>query len=234
MRLRKKVWAKPELEKDHKVVFNPFEYKGQWQDVFGNEYPIQVELGCGRGSFIAQLAERNPKINYIAIDIHPELLVYVLRKVNERELNNVKIIPMYIEKIADVFGEDEVEKIYINFCNPWPNKRHHKRRLTHSHFLRTYKSFLKNKGEIWFKTDDALLFADSLEYFQGEGFKEVYKTDDLHQSHFEGNVRTEYEEKFSEQGVKIKFAQFRKVPMILTHSNGRLCPFPADSVLHPY
>lgn len=222
MRLRKKEWAKPELEKDHKVVFNPLEHKEKWQDVFGNEYPIHVELGCGRGSFIAQLAERNPKINYIAVDIHPELLVYVLRKVNERDLDNVKMIPMYIEKIADVFGWDEVEKIYINFCNPWPNKRHHKRRLTHPNFLKAYKTFLKNKGEIWFKTDDAPLFADSLEYFQAEGFEDVYKTTDLHRSDFKGNIKTEYEEKFCEQGVKIKFAQFRKGVNLSLASSGNI------------
>lgn len=210
MRLRKKKWAKPELEKDSKVIFDPAQFKRKWREFFGNDAPIQLELGCGRGSFITQLAEKNPNINYIAIDIHNELLVYVLRKVNEKNLNNVRIIPMYIENIGNVFDHEEIDRVYINFCNPWPNKRHHKRRLTHPNFLRIYKTFLNSESEIWFKTDDDLLFADSLEYFKAEGFKEIYKTLDLHQSGFKENIRTEYEEKFSEQGIKIKFGIFKR------------------------
>lgn len=209
MRLRKKWWAKPELEKDPKVIFTPSEFKGRWQEFFGNNYPIHLELGCGRGSFITQLAEINKNINYIAIDIHNELLVYVLRKVNEKNLDNIKIIPTYIENIEDVFGPEEIEEIYINFCNPWPNKRHHKRRLTHPNFLRIYKTILKNESQVWFKTDDDNLFTDSLKYFEAEGFEELYKTSDLHQSDFKGNIMTEYEEKFSSQGIKIKFGIFK-------------------------
>lgn len=143
MRLRKKPWAKPELEKDNKVIFNPSEFQGKWNECFNNDFPIHLELGCGRGSFIAQLAKLNPKINYIAIDIHPELLVYVLRKANENKLTHLRIIPMYIENIGDIFAPDEIEKIYINFCNPWPNKRHHKRRLTHPNFLKCITVFSK-------------------------------------------------------------------------------------------
>lgn len=211
MRLRKKPWAKPELEKDNRVIFNPTEFQGKWNECFGNAFPIHLELGCGRGSFITQLAKINPEINYIAIDIHPELLVYVLRKTNENKLNNLRIIPLYIENIGNIFAPDEIEKIYINFCNPWPNKRHHKRRLTHPNFLKMYQSFLKENAEVWFKTDDESLFTDSLEYFQSQGFKEVFKTYNLQESDFEGNIMTEYEEKFLEQGIRIKSAQFSKV-----------------------
>ena len=168
-----------------------------------------MELGCGRGDFIAQLARNNRHINYVVIDIHPELLVYVLRKINEHELNNVRIIPMHIENIGDVFGKDEIGRIYINFCNPWPSKRHHKRRLTHPGFLAKYQNFLKKNGEVWFKTDDDALFADSLEYFGAMGFAESYRTDDLTRSGFRENTRTEYEEKFTSQGCKIKFAIFK-------------------------
>lgn len=208
MRLRKKTWAKPELEKDNKVIFNPTEFQGKWNECFDNDFPIHLELGCGRGSFITQLAKINPQINYIAIDIHPELLVYVLRKTNETKLNNLRIIPMYIETIGNIFAPDEIEKIYINFCNPWPNKRHHKRRLTHPNFLKMYQSFLKENAEVWLKTDDESLFTDSLEYFQSQGFKEVFKTYNLQESDFEGNIKTEYEEKFLEQGIRIKSAHF--------------------------
>lgn len=209
MRLRKKWWAKPELEKDPKVIFTPSEFKGRWQELFGNNQPIHLELGCGRGRFITELARENPEINYLALDVHHELLVKVLRKANENTLNNVRIIPMNIENIEEVFALDEIELIYINFCNPWPSNRHHRRRLTHPNFLRRYQTFLKKGSEIWFKTDDDLLFTDSLAYFQAAGFTELYRTYDLGQSDFQGNIQTEYEEKFSNQGIRIKFAQFR-------------------------
>ena len=209
MRLRKKWWAKPELEKDPKVIFTPSEHKGKWKDFFGNDHPIYLELGCGRGRFINQLAKMNPNINYIALDAHNELLIHVLRKANECQLNNIKVIPLYIENIGDIFAQDEIEKIYINFCNPWPNRRHHKRRLTHPNFLKIYQNFLKNGSEIWFKTDDELLFTDSLKYFEVAGFNELYKTYDLYQSDLRGNIMTEYEEKFCNQGIKIKFGRFR-------------------------
>lgn len=209
MRLRKKPWAKPELEKDHKVINIPAECQGKWKEVFGNQAPIHLELGCGRGSFITQLAGKNPNINYIAVDTHPELLVYVLRKLNENKLNNVRIIPMHIENIGDVFGQDEIEKIYINFCNPWPSKRHHKRRLTHPNFLKIYQTFVQAGSEIWFKTDDEALFTASLAYFQETGFHELYRTFDLDQSTSTENIRTEYEEKFIKQGIRIKSAGFK-------------------------
>lgn len=209
MRLRKKQWAKPELEKDLKVIFNPTEYKGIWKDFFGNNHPIHLELGCGRGRFINQIAKLNTNINYIAIDVHHELLVHVLRKANESHLNNIRVIPINIENIGGVFSQDEIERIYINFCNPWPNKRHHKRRLTHPNFLRLYQTFLKDGSEIWFKTDDELLFTDSLMYFKMANFSELYRTYDLYQSHFQGNIMTEYEEKFISQGINIKFAKFK-------------------------
>lgn len=210
LRLRKKRWAKPELEKDSKVIFTPSEFKGKWKEIFENDYPIHLELGCGRGNFITQLAGKSKNINYIVIDTHPELLVYVLRKLNENNLDHVRIIPMDIENIASVFGQDEIEKIYINFCNPWPNKRHHKRRLTHPNFLKKYQSFIKNGSEVWFKTDDEGLFADSLNYFKNTGFCELYKTYDLYVSGLGENIMTEYEEKFIKQGTRIKFAIFKK------------------------
>ncbi|AFM39453.1 tRNA (guanine-N(7)-)-methyltransferase [Desulfosporosinus acidiphilus SJ4] len=208
MRLRKKWWARPELERDNKAIFNPSQHKGKWKELFGNKNPIHLELGCGRGRFINELAGSCDDTNYLAIDVYEELLVYVLRKANEGRLNNLKVIPMNIGNIEDIFAPDEIEKLYINFCNPWPNKRHHKRRLTHPNFLRRYQTFLLKGGEIWFKTDSELLFADSLEYFKTAGFKELYRTYDLHQSDFNHNIMTEYEEKFCNQGIKIMFGRF--------------------------
>ncbi|MGC7871362.1 tRNA (guanosine(46)-N7)-methyltransferase TrmB [Desulfosporosinus sp. SYSU MS00001] len=209
MRLRRKWWARPELEKDDKAVFDPMRYKGTWKELFGSDRPIHLELGCGRGRFINELAKMNSHINYLAIDVYDELLVYVLRKANESRLDNLKVISINAQNLGDIFAQDEIEKLYINFCNPWPNKRHHKRRLTHPNFLGLYQTFLKSGSEIWFKTDSEFLFTDSLEYFAAAGFKELYKTSDLHQSDFQGNVMTEYEEKFCTQGIKIKFGRFK-------------------------
>ncbi len=211
MRLRRKAWARPELESDPKVIYNPMQYKENWQEAFGNNHPIHLELGCGRGQFINQCAELNPHINYIAIDLYDEVLVKALRKINEKALHNVRVVPMNIAKLESIFKHDQIEKIYINFCNPWPSRRHHHKRLTHPQFLSVYKKLMKDHSEIWFKTDDDELFKDSLRYFAEEGFIEKYRTFDLHQSEFTENIKTEYEEKFSNQGVKIKFGIFEMI-----------------------
>lgn len=194
---------------DEKSILNPYDNKGKWQEVFGNDHPIHVELGCGKGQFISTLAMKNPEINYIAIDLKDEVLVFVLRKVNELGLTNVRIIPMFIERIDEIFEENEISKVYINFCNPWPKASHNKRRLTHPRFLTKYKTFIKPGTDVWFKTDDDDLFEASLEYFKEEGFEEMYRTFDLESSGFEENIKTEYEEKFSSFGVKIKFGIFK-------------------------
>lgn len=209
MRLRKKWWARPEMERDEKAVIEPWGMKGQWKDSFKNENPIHLELGCGKGQFISRLAEQNKDINYVAIDLKDEVLVFVLRKINEMGITNVRLIPMFIERIDEIFAKDEVSKIYINFCNPWPKVSHYKRRLTHPRFLKKYKTFLKPGAEVWFKSDDDDLFEASLDYFREEGFAEVYKSWDLQESDFRENIETEYEEKFSSFGVKIKFGIFR-------------------------
>ncbi|NMA68469.1 MAG: tRNA (guanosine(46)-N7)-methyltransferase TrmB [Desulfitobacterium sp.] len=209
-RIRRRKWARPELEKDPKVIFQPQEYQGKWPELFKNQNPIHLELGCGQGEFISQCAENNPHLNFIAIDLYNEVLVQTLRKLNENSLENVRLIPMNIRLINEIFAEDEVAKIYINFCNPWPKRRHHIRRLTHPVFLEKYKKFLINKGEVCFKTDDDGLFQDSLKYFAESGFKELYKTFDLHSSSYaQNNIVTKYEEKFSSQGIKIKFGIFQ-------------------------
>ena len=197
------------MEKDSKAVIDPYVIKGKWQENFGNENPIHLELGCGKVQFITTLAAENPDINYIAIDLKDEVLVFVLRKLNEMGLTNVRIIPMFIERVDEIFEKDEISKIYINFCNPWPKVSHNKRRLTHPRFLTKYKKFIQPGTEVWFKTDDDDLFEASLEYFKEENFEELYRNWDLAESDFTENVRTEYEEKFSAFGVKIKFGIFK-------------------------
>lgn len=205
MRLRKKWWARPEMEQSDYVITNAKQFKGQWKEVFKNSNPIHLELGCGRGRFITTKAETYPNVNYIGIDLKDEVLIYAMKKVVDKELLNVKLIPMNISWVEELFEKDEVEKIYINFCNPWPKLRHNKRRLTHSKFLEIYKKFLKPASEIWFKTDDEGLFNDSRVYFEESGFKIKYLTYDLHKSDFDRNIVTEYEEKFTYLGMKTMF-----------------------------
>lgn len=205
MRLRKKWWARPEMEASRLVVTEPQELRGKWNNEFGNSSDIYLELGCGRGRFISEHAVNNPDNNYIGIDLKDEVIIFALRKVVERELENVRIIPMNIMGIGEVFDKNEISRIYINFCNPWPKLRHNKRRLTHTKFLTEYKKFIKSGSQIWFKTDDTDLFEDSQEYFVENGFKINYLTYDLHNSDFKDNIVTEYEAKFTSLGMKTMF-----------------------------
>lgn len=205
MRLRKKWWARPEMEESSLVITEPSEVKGKWHEEFKNNNPIELELGCGRGKFIRDRALINPNINFIGIDLKDEVLIYVLRKLKEAEISNVRVVPLNIMFIQDIFDEGEISKIYINFCNPWPKERHKKRRLTHFKFLQIYKKFIKRDSEIWFKTDDAELFEESIEYFKNEGFSLEYLTYDLQSSDFKENIETEYETKFKNMGLKIMF-----------------------------
>ncbi|MDD3224667.1 MAG: tRNA (guanosine(46)-N7)-methyltransferase TrmB [Clostridium sp.] len=205
MRLRKKWWARPEMEESPLVITEPSQYKGKWKDVFKNDNEIYLELGCGRGEFVKKNAILNPNKNYVAIDLKDEVLVYALRKVEEAELTNVRIVPLEIAFINDIFDENEISRIYINFCNPWPKDRHNKRRLTHTRFLQKYKQFIKPNTEIWFKTDNEDLFIASIEYFKENGFYITYQTYNLHSSDFKENINTEYENKFVKKGIKIMF-----------------------------
>ncbi|MCI7805169.1 MAG: tRNA (guanosine(46)-N7)-methyltransferase TrmB [Oscillospiraceae bacterium] len=210
MRIRCKPWAKPELEACNFCINTPEDLKGKWQNEFNNGKPIYLELGCGKGGFISQAASVNQDKNFIAVDIKNEMLVLAKRKIEAEyekknlPLDNVRIFIKNIEQIDNVFSrEDNIERIYINFCNPWPKSKHKKRRLTHYRQLMKYKDFLN--GELRFKTDDEDLFNESFEYFEEAGYKIKYKTYDLHESGFEENFVTEHEQMFTEEGKKIKF-----------------------------
>lgn len=205
MRLRKRWWVRPEMEKSPLTIVNPQEYKGKWNQEFKNDNDIYLELGCGRGKFISTHAQQNPNINYIGVDLKDEVIIYALDKLIDAELQNGRVIPMNIAGISEVFNKDEISRIYINFCNPWPKDRHNKRRLTHTRFLTEYKKFIKPGSEIWFKTDNVELFEASQVYFKESGFSIEYLTYDLHKSDFQGNVVTEYEEKFTSLGMKTMF-----------------------------
>ena len=213
MRIRYKPWARPELEASSFYEDNPEEYKGKWKEKFKNkENPIHLELGCGKGQFISRLASKNSNINYIAIDLVDAMLGLAKRNVEEeyklqnKEVDNLILIRFDIERILLILNkEDNIKRIYINFCNPWPKGKHRKKRLTHTRQLEKYKEFLNDNGEIYFKTDDDDLFNSSLIYFEEAGFEIIKKTYDLHsESDFWDNIETEHEKMFSEQGIKIK------------------------------
>lgn len=166
---------------------------------------LYVELGTGKGDFITQIAERNPQINFIGLEVEATCVLAAARKVREKNLSNVRLIVFDVSNIAELFAEHEVDRLYINFCDPWPKKRHAKRRLTYSRFLELYKKILKHGGEIFFKTDNRGLFDFSLEQFTLAGFDVRDVTNDLHADEPPDNIRTEYENKFSAAGVPINF-----------------------------
>ena len=219
MRIRYKKWARPELEASPFYIDNPEEMKGKWKTYFGNNHPIYLELGCGKGQFISELASENLDINYIAIDLVDAMLGLAKRNVEAKskekniEPNNIVLTRFDIERILLILEkQDQIERIYINFCNPWPKGKHRKKRLTHTRQLEKYREFLKDNGEIYFKTDDDDLFHSSLLYFEEAGFEVVKKTYDLHtEPIFEKNIETEHEKMFSEQGIKIKALIARKI-----------------------
>lgn len=220
MRIRYKKWARSELEASKFYIDNPEEWKGKWKELFENsEQPIYLELGCGKGQFISTLAVQNQQNNYIAIDLVDAMLGLAKRNVeqiyNENNINprNIVLTRFDIERILLILEEkDNIQRIYINFCNPWPKGKHRKKRLTHTRQLEKYKKFLAQNGEIYFKTDDDDLFQSSLLYFEETGFEILAKTYDLHQEDiFENNIQTEHEKMFSEQGIKIKALIAKKV-----------------------
>ncbi len=218
MRIRYKKWARPELEASPFYIDNPEEMKGKWKEYFGNNHPIYLELGCGKGQFISELASENLDINYIAIDLVDAMLGLAKRNVEAKykekniEPKNIVLTRFDIERILLILEEqDQIERIYINFCNPWPKGKHRKKRLTHTRQLEKYRVFLKENGEIYFKTDDDDLFHSSLLYLEEAGFEVLKKTYDLHtEPIFEKNIETEHEKMFSEQGIKIKALIARK------------------------
>lgn len=219
MRIRFKAWARPELEASKFYIDNPQDYKNKWKTLYKNKAPFHIELGCGKGSFIANLAVKNKDINYLAIDLVDAMLGLAKRNIektyeeNEKEIDNVYLTRHDIERIFLMLGKkDKVERIYINFCNPWPRGKHHKKRLTHTRQLEKYRELLIDNGEIYFKTDDDGLFNDSLIYFKESGFEIIKKTFDLeNEVDFWYNIQTEHEKMFTEQAIKIKALIARKI-----------------------
>ena len=216
--MRTKKWAKPELAVCPYFTDEAERFRGQWRAQFECDQPLYLELGCGKGVSTAVMIHDNPQIDYVAMDITCNVLGDTRRNIaaafGDAPVKNAIIARYDISYIEKVFApEDRVERIYINFCNPWTKRpKYAKRRLTHPRQLMQYRTFLVDGGEIWFKTDDVPLFTESLPYFEACGFEMRYLTNDLHASGFSPNYVSEHEQKFTALGVPIKFVIFRKKP----------------------
>lgn len=210
MRMRTKPWARPELAACEYFISEPKQFYGRWNAQFAAAQPIHLEVGCGKGVFLAEMAACCPGVNYIGVDLSSDILGVARRNIQkrfgDRAVENVILTRFNVEQCGSVFSrEDMIERLYICFCNPWPRNKHKKRRLTHPRQLENYKRFLTPGAQVHFKTDDPSLFADSKRYFKECGFQIVYQTKDLHSSDYPHNILTEHEIMFSAQGIPIQF-----------------------------
>ena len=205
MRLRNITGSREVIAKSDYVIHEPQDHKGNWKEIFGNDNPIRIEIGMGKGRFIMDLARLNPDINYAGIEKYSSVLLRGIQKMETEPLPNLYFIRMEAEEITEVFGQEEVDRIYLNFSDPWPKDRHAKRRLPSREFLRRYDEILVKNGVIEFKTDNRDLFRFALEELEPAGWHLNKMTEDLHHDEemMQGNVMTEYEEKFSSIGNPI-------------------------------
>lgn len=214
MRIRKKKWAEPELAECRYYINEPEQYRGRWKEFFGNEKPIELEIGCGKCTFSAEKAIRDPDKNFIALDIKSDMLGVGRRNVerifaeNDRSPDNIALVRCNVEQIDKAFSaDDHIAVMYINFCNPWPREKHKKRRLTYPRKLKMYRDFLTDDAVIYFKTDDDELFEESIGYFEQAGYTTRFITRDLHHSEVRDNIMTEHEKMFSDEGIPIKYLE---------------------------
>lgn len=207
MRLRNVKGSREAIADSEFTINNYKEYAGRWRELFGNDNPIRIEIGMGKGKFINELALNNPNINYIGIEKYSSVLIRAIEKRREQDIKNLLFIRMDAVEIEEAFAENEVDRIYLNFSDPWPKDRHAKRRLTSRQFFERYDKILKKDGIVEFKTDNRPLFEFSLEEIPMTGFKVDAYTFDLYGEEsaklYQGNVTTEYEEKFVAAGNPI-------------------------------
>ena len=205
MRLRNVPGAREVMVENEYVFTEPKGMKGTWSEVFGNDHPVHIEVGMGKGRFVSTLAQIHPEINYVGLERYSSVLYRAIQKYDEEPLINLRFLCVDAKELPEIFEKGEVDRIYLNFSDPWPKDRHAKRRLTSPSFLAIYDQILKPDGVIEFKTDNRDLFDWSLEQVEPAGWQLVSHTFDLHHDAAmnEGNVMTEYEERFSSQGNPI-------------------------------
>lgn len=211
MRIRHKPWARPEIAASPFCMDNAFALRGTWRTQYPRaDQPLYVEFGCGKGGWVSQAAAAQPDVNFLAFDLKSEMLGMAKRKTEAafaaagREPDNIRLAILNIERVSEALSPaDGVDRIYINFCNPWPKAGHKKRRLTHPRQLVQYQAILR--GTLHFKTDDHDLFYESLEYFRDCGWEILTQTADLHANEPADNIRTEHENMFAAEGKNIHF-----------------------------
>ena len=206
MRLRNVKGAREKISASISVIDDPKEYKGKWRELFKNDNPIYIEIGMGKGKFIIENAIKNPNINFIGIEKFSSVLVRAIERKenNENDLSNLVFLRFDAEYIEDIFDKSEIGRIYLNFSDPWPKDRHAKRRLTSKEYFKRYDNILCKDGKVIFKTDNKDLFDFSLDQIDLAGWKLINSTNDLHNSEYvNGNIMTEYEERFVNEGVPI-------------------------------
>lgn len=208
MRLRNIPRADSTLQAHDLVIKKPEVQKGHWKQVFGNKYPLYIEIGMGKGQFLLNMAKTYPEINFIGIERYSSVLLRAVERLDTEEyqdLKNIRFVCMDARELEAVFAPEEVDRIYLNFSDPWPKARHAKRRLTSVEFLARYEKILEKNGQVEFKTDNTPLFDFSLEQVKAAGWKLIAHTYDLHHNKEmnQGNIMTEYEEKFSSRGNPI-------------------------------
>ena len=202
MRARKKKWAPGELTNNPRIIRDADQYAGRLKDYFGNQNPIHLELGCGKGRFAAESSRRNPDINFIAMEREPVILAAAARQAQETGANSLAFLLLDADFLTEFFRPGDIQRLYINFCDPWPGKKKRaKRRLTHEKYLTMYQQLAI--PELHFKTDNRLLFEFSIESLSAQNWQIKNVSLDLHQSDMEDNIMTEYEEKFSSMGMPI-------------------------------
>ena len=184
-------------------IENPVLNKGKWRDVFANDNPIHVEFGMGKGRFITTLAKNNPNINYIGVECKAEVIYKAIKNIEDEEISNLRILLFNVNDLENLFDENEIDRIYLNFSDPWHKEKHKKRRLTHENYLKKYRNCIKEDGWIHFKTDNRRLFQFSLNEFAHLNLKMQNISLDLHCDNLEDNIMTEYEEKFASKGHPI-------------------------------
>jgi len=204
MRQRNKPWADDFISTHAELIIpDPASHKGSWKDVFGNDRPIHLEIGTGKGQFIAGMAKQHPDINFIGMELAKSVIVNAAQKVLDSEVTNAKLLNQNAADLRDFFANDEISGIYLNFSDPWPKNRHEKRRLTYKTFLEQYQDILDAGGSVVQKTDNRGLFEYSLVSFSHFGMRLEDVSLDLHAAEEPDNVKTEYEEKFSAKGQPI-------------------------------